>query len=329
MKKYAVGIDLGGTNIRIGLVNEEFEVIDPFSFPSPKGDEKEEDVYENIYNHIIKLLTRHNLSLKEIKGIGIGIANAIKRERNLDGSIKKYLGIVKSNIKVINGVNLFSYLKEKTNSPILLENDVNVGAVGEYVTRINRVSNLVAVYMGTGIGGGVIIDRKLYFGAHGVAMEVGHIKVEYDGPPCVCGSKGCWEAIAGGVGIENRAKDAIREGKKGLIYEMCQGNAEKITTKMVFDAKRKGDPVAEGIIERAINASKMGVTNLVNLFDPDIIVLGGGLFLAQKDILFDPIVKYVRENALSAVRNVLIEISTLDKWGGVLGAGSLLLLDKI
>ena len=329
MKKYAVGIDLGGTNIRMGLVNKEFKVIDPISFPSPRGDEKEEDVYENIYNHIIELLTRHNLSLKDIKGIGIGIANAIKRERALDGTIKKYLSIVKSNIKVINGVNLLSYLQGKIDIPILLENDVNVGAVGEYVTRINRVSNLVAVYMGTGIGGGVIIEGKLYFGAHGVAMEVGHIKVEYNGPPCVCGSKGCWEAIAGGVGIENRAKDAIKKGEKGLIYEMCQGKPEKITTKMVFDAKRKGDPLAENIIQRAVNASKMGITNLVNLFDPDIIVLGGGLFLAQKDILFKPIVKYVRENALSAVRDVLIETSTLDKWGGVLGAGSLLLLDEI
>ena len=327
MKEYAVGIDLGGTNIRMGIVDRSSHVINPLSFPSPRGDEKEEEVYENIYNHIIALLKENGLTLGDIEGIGIGLANAIKRVRNLDGSIKEYLGIVKSNIKVINGVNLLAYLKKKTGIKILLENDVNVGAVGEYITRKDRVSNLVAVYMGTGIGGGVIIDRKLYFGAHGIAMEVGHIKVEYNGPPCVCGSRGCWESIAGGVGLVNRAKEGIKNGERGYIYKMCEGDPEKITTKMVFDAKRAGDPFGERLIERTINASKMGIANLINLFDPDIIVLGGGLFHAQKDILLTPIVDYVRKNVLSAVRNTPIEVSTLDKWGGVLGAGSLLFLE--
>ncbi len=326
MKEYAVGIDLGGTNIRMGIVSKSSNVINPLSFSSPRGDEKEEEVYENIYNHIIALLKENGLALGDIEGIGIGLANAIKRVRNLDGSIKEYLGIVKSNIKVIDGVNLLAYLKEKTGVKILLENDVNVGAVGEYITRKDRVSNLIAVYMGTGIGGGVIIDRKLYFGAHGVAMEVGHIKVEYNGPLCVCGSRGCWESIAGGVGLVNRAKEGIESGERGYIYKMSEGDPEKITTKMIFDAKRAGDPFGERLIERAINASKMGIANLINLFDPDIVVLGGGLFHAQRDILLAPIVNYVRENVLSAVRNIPIEVSTLDKWGGVLGAGSLLFL---
>ena len=327
MKEYAVGIDLGGTNIRMGIVNRSSHVISPLSFSSPQGDEKEEEVYENIYNHIITLLEENGLTLSDIEGIGIGLANAIKRVRNLDGSIKKYLGIVKSNIKVINGVNLLVYLRERTGLKILLENDVNVGAVGEYITRKDKVSNLVTVYMGTGIGGGGIIDRKLYFGSHGVAMEVGHIKVEYNGPLCVCGSRGCWESIAGGAGLVNRAKEGIESGEKGYIYKMCKGDPEKITTKMVFDAKRARDPFGERLIERAINSSKMGIVSLINLFDPDIVVLGGGLFHAQKDILLAPIVNYVRENALSAVRNTPIEISTLGKWGGVLGAGSLLFLD--
>ncbi len=327
MKTYAVGVDLGGTNIRMGLVGDDFQVKSPILFPSPSGDEIEEEVYNNIYNQILSLLKKNGLSLKELKGIGIGLANAIKRVRALDGSIKEYVGIVKSNIKVINGVNLLHFLKKKTGIPVLLENDVNVGAVGEYVTRRDRVSNLVTVYMGTGIGGGVIIDRKLYFGAHGIAMEVGHMKVEYNGPPCVCGSRGCWEAIAGGVGLVNRAKEAIAKGNKGLIYEMCKGDLNKINTKMVFDAKRKGDSLGERLVEHAVNVSKMSIVSLINLFDPDVVVLGGGLFLAQKDILLEPIKEYVRSNALSAVRNTPIEVSTLDKWGGVLGAGSLLFLD--
>ncbi len=327
MKKYAVGIDLGGTNIRMGLVDRDGQIKNPFSFPSPKGDEREEEVYENLYNNIIKLLKDNGLKLDDIEGIGIGVANAIKRVRALDGSIKEYLGIVKSNIKVIDGVNLLKFLQKKTGVRVLLENDVNVGAVGEYITRKERVSNLIAVYMGTGIGGGVIIDRKLYFGAHGIAMEVGHMKVEYDGPPCVCGSRGCWEAIAGGVGLVNRAKEAIQNGERGYIYDMSYGDPEKITTKMIFDAKREGDPLGERLVEHAINVSKMSIVSLINLFDPDIIVLGGGLFLAQKDILFAPIKKYVRESALSAVKDTPIEVSTLDKWGGVLGAGSLLFLN--
>jgi len=327
MKRYAVGIDLGGTNIRMGLVDRDGHIKDPFSFPSPKGDEKEEEVYENLYNDIIKLLGDNGLKLDDIEGIGIGVANAIKRVRALDGSIKEYLGIVKSNIKVIDGVNLLKFLQKKTGIRVLLENDVNVGAVGEYITRKERVSNLIAIYMGTGIGGGVIIDRKLYFGAHGIAMEVGHMKVEYDGPPCVCGSRGCWEAIAGGVGLVNRAKEAIQKGERGYIYNASQGDPEKITTKMIFDAKRKGDSLGERLVEHAINVSKMSIVTLINLLDPDIVVLGGGLFLAQKDILFEPIKKYVYENALSAVKDTPIEISTLDKWGGVLGAGSLLFLN--
>ncbi len=327
MKRYAVGIDLGGTNIRMGLVDRDGHIENPLSFPSPKGDEREEEVYENLYNNIITLIKNKKLNLDNIEGIGIGVANAIKRVRALDGSIKEYLGIVKSNIKVINGVNLLRFLQKKTSVRVLLENDVNVGAVGEYVTRKERVSNLVAVYMGTGIGGGVIIDRKLYFGAHGIAMEIGHMKVEYDGPSCVCGSKGCWEAIAGGVGLVNRAKEAIQNGEKGYIYNASQGDPEKITTKMIFDAKREGDPLGEKLVAHAVNVSKMSIVTLINLLDPDVVVLGGGLFLAQKDIFFEPIKKYVRENALSAVKDTPIEASTLDKWGGVLGAGSLLFLN--
>lgn len=328
MKKYAVGIDLGGTNIRIGIIDDKFNIIGTLSFPSPKGDEREEDVYEYIYKNILDIVRENGIFIKDIEGIGIGIANAIKRVRNLDGSIREYLGIVKSNIKVINGVNFLNFLRERTKTKILLENDVNVAAVGEYITRRDRVSNLVAVYMGTGIGGGVIIERKLYFGGHGVAMEIGHMVLEYDGPLCVCGNNGCWEAISGGVGIVNRAKEGINNGDRGLIYQMCEKDPERITTKIVFDAKREGDPLAERIIEKAINISKIGVVNLINLFDPDILVMGGGLFLAQRDIFFEPIVNYVRNHALEAIRDIPIEVSTLDKWGGVLGAGSLIFLDS-
>ena len=229
---YAIGVDLGGTNMRIGIVDENFSLKDVISLSSPKGYEREEHIYKNIADNIQMLISKNNLSKSDIKGIGIGVANAIRRKKNLEDNTVKYITTVKSNIKIIDGINLLKYLENVFGMPTVLENDVNVGAVGEYVTRKHKVSNLVAIYMGTGIGGGIIIDKKLYFGAHGVAMEVGHIILEHNGPKCICGNNGCWESISGGTGIANRAKEKIEQGEKGLIYEMAQGDINNVNAKI-------------------------------------------------------------------------------------------------
>lgn len=267
----AVGVDLGGTKINVLLVDEKGKVLgrDKQLTEAEKG---KDYVINKIKTMIDNVLKENGVPLKEIEGIGIGFPGLIDREKkstlyapNLGDDWKKEVLLGKE-------------LEEFFNIPTFLENDVNLVAWAEWLVGAGRgTKTMISVAIGTGIGSGIVLDGKLWIGAHGMAGEFGHITVLPDGPLCGCGNKGCIEAIASGSGIEKYAKSILLDNPDSLIWKFCEGDLEKVTVRTIYQAAEQGDKLAISIFDRAGYYLGIALANYVHIIDPEKIVIGGGV----------------------------------------------------
>lgn len=309
MKK-AIGVDLGGTYIKVGIVDETGKILKKQQFETMAEKGKKEIVISQIEKGIQSVFDEN------IEGIGIGTPGLVDDQ-----------GIVYEapNLPGWDNLNLKRIFEEKFNKKVVVENDVNTIAWGEYLFGAGKKSNtMICITLGTGLGGGIVKDGKLLRGGKYSAIEIGHIPIDYKGAKCKCGNYGCIERFVGRDYIVERAVKAIKDGRKTKIYELVNGKLEEITPKTISEAYNKGDKLAKEIwIDVGVCLGAM-FSGLVNLLNPDVIVIGGGISQAGK-ILFDTIEKTIKERAMKKLtENLKILPAGLGIDSGIISASALI-----
>lgn len=304
-----VGIDLGGTNIAIGLVDENGKILIQESTPT-LGHRTADEIIDDMISLTQKLIKDANLSKESIKSIGIGCPGAVDNKK---GTIIFTENIPFSNYPVADK------FKKHFDSPVYLENDANAAAYGEYIANGDGASVFAAVTLGTGIGGGIIIDGKIFKGSNGVGTEIGHTPLVFGGIECGCGQKGCWEAYASVTALINQTKNAIAEHPESLMKEISD-KTNVINGRTAFDAAKQGDKTALNVVDKYIQYVAGGIVGIVNIFQPEKLVIGGGIS-KEGSYLIDPIIEYVRKYDYNQFfEPVKIEAAKLYNDAGIIGA---------
>ncbi len=319
--KYRIGIDLGGTNIAGGLVDENFKIVAKASVPTvvTEGPEK---IVEDISSLCSRLCEDFGLKLSEVASIGIaspGIAN------HFTGAVEYSCNLPMRKFPIS------ELVSEKTGvSHVFVENDANAAAWGEAVAGAAKgSSNSVMITLGTGVGGGIIIDNKVYSGFNCAGGELGHIVIEHNGRQCGCGRKGCWEAYSSATALINMTKEKIEECKaNGRASVML--DAPKVSGRTAFDAMRAGDEAGKEVVDMYLDYLACGLANIINIFQPEIITIGGGVS-NEGDSLVEALLPRVRAEQYGGglVDLTEVKIATLKNDAGIIGGAVLgLNLDK-
>jgi len=306
----AVGIDVGGTKINAFRVARDGEILDRKSVPTPADDE------EATLAAMIDL-ARATLT-DDVLAIGVGAAGLVDVA---DGMLRYAPNLAWREVPIA------ARMREALGLPCQLDNDANVAAYGEYRFGAGRgYRHVLLVTVGTGIGGGIISDGRLFRGANGFAAEIGHVVVEPDGPLCGCGNRGCWEQVAAGRAIDRLGREAAHELEHSVIRLLAGGDPDAVSGSVVTQAARQGDDVAIGILAQVGRRLGEGIAGLVNTLDPQVVVVGGGAIKAG-DLLLDP----ARAAFLAAVEGpehrprVPIVAALLGNDAGAVGAATLAL----
>lgn len=317
-QRYVVGLDLGGTKIAGVLVDLKGNIIRKYSLPTNAW-EGEKEVSDRILRVIDEVLNNEgqelNVSTEEIKAIGIGSP----------GPLDVRNGLILNSVNLpFTNFNIVALVEERYKIKTYLDNDANVAAIGENVFGAGKgTENMIYLTISTGIGGGAIINGKIYRGHTCNALEIGHITVMADGPLCNCGNLGCAEALASGTGIARLANKKLETAGESSLRQY-----EKVTSKEVFIEAAKGDKVAEEILENSLNYFGICVANAITIFDPEMVVIGGGVSKGGK-IVFDIVNKVVKERCFPVmVENCKILPAALGEDAGAIGAAALAIMES-
>ncbi|WP_297522592.1 ROK family protein [uncultured Clostridium sp.] len=313
MKKYVIGIDLGGTKISTAIANLDGKVQSLFTMPT-EANLGEAKVLENIITSIEKVIIEEKTTLDEVLCIGIGSPGVLDLD---EGEIITSPNLPFANFKII------SELKKIFDVDFYLDNDANVATIGEYLLGAGKdKKNIIYVTVSTGVGGGAIVNGDLYHGNTSNALEIGHMTVDINGPICGCGNYGCLEALSSGTAIAKAANTAIASKAETSLRQY-----DKVTSYEVFVEAKNGDVIANEIIDNALNYLGVGIANVITMFDPEMIIIGGGVSNAG-EIIFEKVRNIVRRRNFKIMSdNCEIVKATLGIDAGVLGAISLALLN--
>jgi len=313
-KPLVIAVDLGGTQIRVGLSDLEGNFLRRVACPTEAA-QGLEVVLRRLVARIQEV--RQGIPDGDILGVGIGSP----------GPVDALAGLIISppNLPGWEEVPLRDLLEQRLSLPVRLANDANAAALGEWAFGKGRGrQNVAYVTISTGVGGGVIAEGRLLLGHRGLAAEVGHMTLQSDGPRCNCGNYGCWEALASGTAIAREGAEVVRAGRAPLLAEMCHNVPEDVDARMVGEAAGQGDGASRRIIELAGYYSGIGVANLIHLYSPEIVLIGGGVS-KQGALLFDPLRQVVLERVMPPYRSVPIEAAALEADVGLLGTVALFL----
>lgn len=311
MAKYAFGVDVGGTTVKMGLFDVEGNVLDKWEIPTVKDNEGAA-ILPDVAKSILEKMKEKNISEEELAGIGIGVPGAVDDAGNLVG------GAVNIGWKPFN---IPQQLNAYINVPVKAANDANVAAFGEMWKGGGKgCSNMVAVTLGTGVGGGIIVNGSIITGSTGAAGEIGHIHIEDDETEeCGCKNKGCLEQYASATGIVRLAKRRLAEDEKPSTLRECE-----LSAKAVFDAVKSGDPVAIEIAKRFGRYLGKGLAMVGNVVNPEVFVIGGGVSKAG-EILLGFVEPELQKYAFPPCRGVRLALAELGNDAGIFGAAGLLL----
>lgn len=312
---YKLGIDLGGTNIVAGVVDDNYKII---STAQVKTDcpRPAEDIVSDMAAVAKKAVENAGLKMEEIEAMGVGTPGAIDPEHGI---------VCYSNNLGFNDLPMAAMLKEKTGVDFYIENDANAAAYGEYIAGAGKgTDNFIAITLGTGVGGGVIVNGKIYSGSNYAGAELGHVVINLDGEICTCGRQGCWEAYASATALIRQTKQAMIRYPSSVMWELCEGDINDVSGRTAFDGMRRGDDTAKRVVDRYIEYVAIGISNTINIFQPDILCVGGGIS-KEGSTLIDPIVAYVEgENyARHIAKKTEIRTASLGNDAGIIGAAFL------
>lgn len=310
-----LGIDLGGTNIVAAVVNEKFEIVseakNPTLCPRPW-----KEILDDVAKTALEAAKMANLEMSDFPFVGIGSPGVISVET---GTVIAAVNLGFDNVPVS------KYLSEKFEVPVILENDANAAAYGEFKAgKAKNTENFIAFTIGTGIGSGVVLDGKIYRGTNGIAGELGHSVIKLGGRQCSCGRKGCVDVYASATGLITTTKEAMEANKESLMWQLSEGDIKKVTGITAFKAARQNDKTALEVVNSYIEVLAAAITNIINTFQPDMITIAGGIS-KEGDFLLNPIKKLVEKDSLKNLEKPLpkIEIAELQDKAGVIGAALL------
>ena len=313
--KYYIGIDLGGTNIVAGVVNENYEIISKAStktnLPRP-----EKEIADDMAKMAVKATADAGLTMDDIEWIGIGTPGIANSETGI---------IEYSNNLGFNNTPMVKYISEATDKQAFVENDANAAAYGEYVAGAAKgAKNAVCITLGTGVGSGIIVDGKIYAGSNFGGAEIGHTVIEVDGPQCTCGRKGCFEVFSSATGLIRMTKEAMDADKTSVMHKITLDRKGKVSARTSFEAMRMGDPAAKAVVDKYIKYLAAGITNTINIFQPDVLCIGGGV-CNEGDPLLLPMKEIVKKEVYTrnSKKNTEIVIAKLGNDAGIIGAAFL------
>ncbi|MEJ6950282.1 ROK family protein [Natronospora cellulosivora (SeqCode)] len=320
MKEYFIGVDLGGTKILTAVSDSKGNIIEKVKVATEalKG---QEQVINNIVRSIEEVLKKSNIDKKEIIRMGLGTPGPLNIN---EGLVYEAPNLNWKNVAIVD------ILKEKTGIDINLENDANAAALGEKWFGAGRnVDNMIYMTVSTGIGGGIIIDKKILHGVSDTAGEIGHFVIQTDGPICGCGNHGCFEAVASGTAVNRIGMYLAAMHPDSLLYSLVDGDITKIDGKVISEAAIKGDKYALQIWDDEARYLGIGIANLINIFNTGTIVLGGGV-MNSWDLIIDKMTETIKDYAFeSAYTKVDIKKSSLGDEVGVQGAIAVAMGDRL
>lgn len=314
MKKYSIGIDLGGTKILIGLVEKESGKVVSHIKKKTKKEKGPENIVRKMVEGVEELLEESGKSFTEISSIGIGSAGQIDRKNGII--------IGAPNLDCYN-LNLKEILQNKFNIPVFVGNDVEVATIGEQKFGAGKgCADFVCVFVGTGIGSAIVKNGHIIYGATGTAGELGHIIVDLNGRPCACGAHGCLEAYASRSAIETRIEGALKKGRKSCISEYLE-EGKAITSSMIRKSIEREDELVTQCVSEASEYLSGGLASVINLINPELIILGGGLIEAV-DYFYKQTIKKAKSKSLPVpAEKIRFSKTILGDYSGVIGAALL------
>jgi len=314
--EHVIGVDLGGTKILAGVFNHSLECIGSakLSTKSQRGVDK---VVERIARCVLDAADEADLTMKQVAGVGIGAPGAVDFGA---GTV-----LFAPNMEGWKDVPLKKDLEKQLGVPVFVENDCNIAVLGVHVAELkSKPKNVIGIFVGTGIGGGIIINGELYGGANHTAGEVGHMVLEISGPKCACGNKGCFEALASRTAIFQQIKAGIKDGQKTILTEMLGNDLEDLRSGDLRKAIRRGDKFVDRIVEGAAEYIGIATANLINILNPEVVVLGGGVIEALADEMMSVIIETAQDYAMTGtMKGVDIIASKLGDSAGITGGAVL------
>lgn len=311
---YYLGIDLGGTNVAAAVVDEAGQILGRASLPTPQGVPAPQ-VADQMAEAARQAARSAGLEGGAIAAVGVGSPGTVEPDR---GCVRYWSNLA------FRDVPLVELLEARLNKPVYLENDANAAALGEYAAGAGKGSaSLIAITLGTGVGGGAVLDGKLYTGFNYAGMEVGHFVIEYNGRLCTCGRRGCFEAYCSATALIKRTREEMSRSRDSLLWKLA-GSLEAVNGRHPFDAAAQGDETARQVVEEYINYLGCGIASLVNIFQPEVFCVGGGPS-AQGENLLGPVRAILeRENyARDNPRRTRLVQAALGNDAGLIGAAML------
>lgn len=309
MEKYGFGVDVGGTGCKFGLFREDGTLLEKWEIPTNKNN-KGEDILEEVAVEIEHKVAKYNLSPEKLLGVGVGVPGPVNSDGVVDGCVN--LGWQKKNV--------VEELETRLKMRIKVANDANVAALGELYYGCGKgYDSLVMITLGTGVGGGIIIDKKILCGAMGAAGEIGHLVVnERETEFCACGRKGCLEQYVSATGIQKMAKKLLTKEERKTIL-----NIDTVDAKSVFEAAMTGDCVAQAVVEEVASILGKALGNIGVVLNPQLFALGGGVSNAGS-YLSEKIERELRKHAFHACKDTPVVIAKLGNDAGIYGCMGML-----
>ena len=313
---FYAGIDLGGTNIAVGIVNDEFEIVAKASVktnaPRPEG-----EIADDMARATKMACEKAGIKVSDLNWVGVGTPGAADR----------YSGIVlRADNLGFNHTPLRNLLSERLEGkPVYIENDANAATYGEVVAGAAKgVKDVIMITLGTGVGGGIIVDGDIYTGNNCFGAELGHMVIEYNGVRCTCGRKGCFESYCSATALIRMTKEEMLNSKDSKMWELAGGSIDNVGGRTSFDAMRLGDEAGKRVVDKYISYLAAGITNLINIFQPAVFIIGGGV-CNEKNYLLDPLNEIVFKEEYSQVKEGRCKIVTaeLGNDAGIIGAAFL------
>lgn len=308
-----VGIDLGGTNIATGLVSEDGKILAKKSIPT-KAKRTAKEIIADMAKAAIDVVIENGYTMDDIGSVGIGSPGAIDKAKG---------ELIYANNLPFNHTPMRDEMQKYIKKPVYIENDGNCAAWAEAVAGGTRgAKDSVAVTLGTGVGGGIVVNGRLYNGFNFIGGELGHMVIALEGVPCSCGRKGCWEAYASATALIRQTKEAAESDKDSKMWDYYKKEG-KFTGRTAFNAAKEGDKTAQMVVDNYVKYVGCGLANIINIFQPEIIVVGGGI-ANEGDALMNPVRDYVNSQTYTKdVKACRIERASLGNDAGIIGAALL------
>lgn len=273
---YRVGIDLGGTNIAVGIVDDEYNIVGRGKIKT-RAPRPAEEICDDIANAVEMALEEAKLTMADINSVGIGTP----------GAVNPQTGVISysANLKFFD-VNIVSLLESRIGTKVYIDNDANAAALGEMIAGAGKgAKDFIAITLGTGVGGGAIIDGKMLLGSNFGGGELGHTVIIHNGVQCGCGRKGCWETYASATGLIRQTKEKMLECKDSIMWKLVNGNIDKVNGRVAFDAMRQNDKAGIEVVDTYCEYIACGIVNIINIFQPEVLCIGGGISNEKSNLL--------------------------------------------